>query len=196
LCGSLLFGLAEPGSPAQKGSNAKSKAAATTHEVVASTAEGKTYVIGPEDLLAVRVWKEPELSGDFPVRTDGRISLPLVKELQAAGLTPPQLASTIGQALGRYMNRPEVSVAVLQIHSKKYFVMGEVQKSGSYPLTVPMTVLEALVGAGGFKDFANTKKILVLRGNRRFKFNYKEVVAGKRIEQNILLESGDKIIVP
>ena len=94
------------------------------------------------------------------------------------------------------MTQPEVNVAVLQVNSKKYFIIGEVQKPGSYPLTVPTTVLEALVNAGGFRDFANPKKIIVLRAGERFKFNYKEVIAGKKMEQNIKLESGDQIIVP
>ncbi len=161
-----------------------------------SPVDPKNYVIGPEDMLLIRVWREPELSGQFPVRPDGRISLPLVNELQAAGLTPEQLAAAVVQGLGKYMTQPEVSVAVVQVNSKKYFVIGEVARPGPYPLTVPTTVLEALVTAGGFRDFANQKKILVLRGAQRLKFNYKDVVAGKNTEQNVLLESGDKIIVP
>lgn len=161
-----------------------------------SPVDAKNYVIGPEDSLLIRVWREPELSGQFPVRPDGRISIPLVNEIQAAGLTPEQLGAAITRGLGKYMTQPEVSVAVVQVNSKKYFVIGEVARPGPYPLTVPTTVLEALVTAGGFRDFANQKKILILRGAQRLKFNYKEVVAGKRTEQNIVLESGDKIIVP
>ncbi|HWQ54398.1 MAG TPA: polysaccharide biosynthesis/export family protein [Bryobacteraceae bacterium] len=156
----------------------------------------KTYVIGPEDLLVVRVWREAELSGEFPVRPDGRISLPLVNEIQAAGLTPEQLKAAVEKGLSRYMTQPEVSVAVRQVNSKKYFIIGEVQKPGSYPLTVPTSVLEALVNAGGFRDFANPKKIVILRGGERLKFNYKEVISGKKMDQNIRLESGDQIIVP
>lgn len=162
----------------------------------AAKVDARTYLIGPEDLLLIRVWREAELSGEFPVRPDGRISLPLVNEIQAAGLTPEQLAAAITKGLDRYMTQPEVNVAVLQVNSKKYFIIGEVQKPGSYPLTVPTTVLEALVNAGGFRDFANPKKIIVLRAGERFKFNYKEVIAGKKMEQNIKLESGDQIIVP
>jgi polysaccharide export outer membrane protein len=144
----------------------------------------------------LRVWREPELSGQFPVRPDGKISLPLVNEVVADGLTPEQLAETIAKGLSRYMTQPEVSVAVQQVNSKKYFIIGEVQKPGSYPLTVPTTVLEALVNAGGFRDFANPKKIIILRKGQRLKFNYKEVIAGKKMEQNIALENGDQIIVP
>ena len=161
-----------------------------------SPIDPKNYIIGPEDMLLIRVWREAELSGQFPVRPDGRISLPLVNEILAAGLTPEQLAAAITQGLGKYMTQPEVNVAVVQVNSKKYFVIGEVARPGPYPLTVPTTVLEALVTTGGFRDFANPKKIIILRGAQRLKFNYKEVVAGKNTEQNVLLESGDKIIVP
>ncbi|MFB3827782.1 MAG: polysaccharide biosynthesis/export family protein [Bryobacteraceae bacterium] len=156
----------------------------------------KTYIIGPEDVLLVRVWREAELSGQFPVRPDGKISLPLVNEVQAAGVTPGDLAQIIAKGLAKYMTKPEVNVAVVQVNSKKYFIIGEVQKPGSYPLTVPTTVLEALVNAGGFRDFANPKKIVLLRKGQRLKFNYKDVIAGKHMEQNVLLESGDQIIVP
>jgi polysaccharide export outer membrane protein len=174
------------------------KAASPSGERKASAAgvDPKTYKIGAEDLIMVRVWREPELSGQFPVRPDGKISLPLVNEVMADGLTPEQLAETIAKGLSRYMTQPEVSVAVQQVNSKKYFIIGEVQKPGSYPLTVPTTVLEALVNAGGFRDFANPKKIIILRKGQRLKFNYKEVIAGKKMEQNIALENGDQIIVP
>jgi polysaccharide export outer membrane protein len=182
-----------PAKAADKANKADGKSGASART---SVADGGTYEIGPEDLLLIRVWREPELSGQFPVRPDGFISLPLVNEVQASGLTPEQLAATIAKGLDRYMTQPEVSVAVLQVNSKKYFIIGEIQKPGAYPLTVPTTVLEALVNAGGFRDFANPKKIVVMRGNERFKFNYKEVIAGKKLEQNILLESGDQIIVP
>lgn len=156
----------------------------------------KLYIIGPEDSLLIRVWREPDLSGQVTVRPDGKISLQLLNELHAAGLTPEQLAKNIAEGLGKYMTHPEVSVAVQEVHSKKYFIIGEVQKTGAYPLTVPTTILEALVNAGGFRDFANTKKIIVIRGAKRFNFNYKDVIKGKHMEQNVLLESGDQVIVP
>ena len=162
----------------------------------ASAADVKTFVIGPEDGLSVRVWREPELSGSFTVRPDGKISLPLVNEIQAAGLTPEQLSAAIVQSLSRYMNRPEVSVSVVAVNSRKYYIQGEVQKPGAYPLVVPTTILEALVNAGGFREFANTKKIVLLRnGKDRLKFNYKDVTRGKHTEQNVLLQPGDQIIV-
>lgn len=200
-CILFLLGLCHPILGSDDAKDAKAapagKAEVETPRVVGGApVDLKSYVIGPEDLLLIRVWREAELSGQFPVRPDGRISLPLVNEIAAAGLTPEQLAAAITQGLGKYMTQPEVSVAVVQVNSKKYFVIGEVLKAGPYPLTVPTTVLEALVTAGGFRDFANQKKIVVLRGAQRLKFNYKEVVAGKHPEQNVLLESGDKIIVP
>ena len=188
---------AQPAEEPAKAAAANGKAEEEKPRVVGGAPmDSKNYVIGPEDLLLIRVWREAELSGQFPVRPDGRISLPLMNEIVAAGLTPEQLGAAITQGLGKYMTQPEVSVAVVQVNSKKYFVIGEVLKPGPYPLTVPTTVLEALITAGGFRDFANQKKILILRGAQRLKFNYKEVVAGKRTEQNVLLESGDKIVVP
>jgi polysaccharide biosynthesis/export protein len=156
----------------------------------------RTYVIGPEDVLMIRVWREPELSGQIPVRPDGKISLQLVGEVQASGLTPEQLTNSIAEGLAKYMTRPEVSVGVVSVLSKKYYISGEVQRPGAYPLLVPTTVLQALVNAGGFRDFANTKKITILRGAKRFNFNYKEVLKGKKQEQNILIENGDQIIIP
>jgi polysaccharide export outer membrane protein len=162
----------------------------------AGVVDNKTYQIGPEDLLLIRVWREPELSGQFTVRPDGKISLPLVNEIHAAGATPEELAGLIAKGLGRYMNQPEVSVSVQQVNSKKFFIIGEVLKPGAYPLTVTTTALEALVNAGGFRDFANPKKIIILRKGQRLKFNYKEVIAGKKVEQNVTLENGDQIIVP
>jgi polysaccharide export outer membrane protein len=192
--GCSLWGSAETqgAKPSGGGKAAEAKPRAAGAQAV----DTKNYIIGPEDMLLIRVWREPELSGQFPVRPDGRISLPLVNEIQAAGLTPEQLGAAITQGLGKYMTQPEVSVAVVAVNSKKYYVIGEVVRTGPYPLTVPTTVLEALVTAGGFRDFANPKKIVILRGAQRLKFNYKEVVAGKNAEQNVLLENGDKIIVP
>jgi polysaccharide export outer membrane protein len=159
-------------------------------------ADPKTYVIGPEDIVFVKVWREPDLSGEHMVRPDGRISLPLVSDVDAAGHTPEQLAKTIAGGLSKYMNEPEVNVAVRVINSKFYFIQGEVLKPGKYPLLIPTTVLQALVNAGGFQEFANRKKIVVMRGEKRHKFNYKQVIDGKNLDQNIELLNGDLIIVP
>lgn len=156
----------------------------------------KAYVIGPEDLISIRVWREPENSGQFVVRPDGKISVPLVGEIQAAGLTPEKLSLSIAESLQKVMVHPEVTVGVEKVNSKKYYIQGEVNRPGSYPLVIDTTVLEALVNAGGFRDFANTKKIVILRGTERIKFNYNQVTKGKKMDQNILLKPGDQIIVP
>jgi len=115
--------------------------------------------------------------------------------LQAGGLTPLQLQKTVTEALTKLLNNPDVTVTVTDVRSKKYFIDGEVRRSGSFPLITPTTVLEALSNAGGFQEFANTSKIRILRGKTVLKFNYKEVTAGKKMEQNIYVENGDHIIV-
>jgi polysaccharide biosynthesis/export protein len=154
------------------------------------------YVIGAEDVLNVSVWHETELTRQPIVRPDGKITLPLVGELTAAGLTLPQLAAAITEGLKKYINSPEVTVSVQAVNSKKYYIQGEVIKPGPYPLVVPTTVMEGLANAGGFRDFANLRHIAILRGTERLRFNYKEVRSGKHLEQNILLKPGDQIIVP
>jgi len=180
------------GKPAeQSGTNGAASRAAAGPAV-----DPKTFIIGAEDMLVVRVWREPELSGQFMVRPDGKISLPLVNEVQAAGQTPEQLTASIAQGLSKFMNHPEVAVVVSQVNSRKYYIQGEVGRPGAYPLVVPTTVLEALSNAAGFREFANTKKIVILRnGKERLLFNYKEVTKGKHTDQNILLQPGDQIIV-
>jgi polysaccharide biosynthesis/export protein len=162
----------------------------------ASPTDSKTYVIGAEDVLFLKVWNEAQLTGAVIVRPDGKISLPLVGELQAGGLTPEKLGNTIAEGLSKFLTHPDVTVSVQQVNSKKYFIIGEVQKTGSFPLVVPTTVLEALVQAGGFRDFAKTGSIVIMRRGERLKFNYKNVIKGKNSEQNIQLEAGDQIIVP
>ena len=154
------------------------------------------YIIGAEDVLYVLVWREQDLSGDKVVRPDGKISLPLIGELQASGLTPDQLGKEITEALSKLINSPEVTVSLMAVNSKKYFIDGEVNKPGEYKLVTPTTVLEALSICGGFREFAKTTKIRILRGADSLKFNYKEVSHGKKMEQNVYLESGDHIIVP
>lgn len=163
---------------------------------VGAPVDPKTYVIGAEDILQIRVWREPDLSGPVGVRPDGKISMPLVGDLQAGGLTPEKLAETIKEVLVKYVTEPEVMVSVASVNSKKYFVMGEVNRPGQYPLVVPTTISQALTVAGGFRDYADTKNVLILRGPKRYKFNYRDWVRGKNPMQNILLESGDQIVVP
>ena len=156
----------------------------------------KTYVIEAEDIVSVRVWREPEMSGLFTVRPDGKISLHLVGEVQAGGLTPDQLQTKVIEALQSVMNRPQVVVAVQDVRSKRYFISGEVNRPGQYQLVSKISIMEALSMAGGFREFANIKGIKVMRGQERIKFNYKEVIKGKKLEQNIELKPGDHIVVP
>ncbi len=163
--------------------------------------EQKDYVIGPEDVLAINVWKEPEISRSVTVRLDGAISLPLVGEVQAASKTPLQLEKEITKKLQAYISEPEVAVIVQQMMSKRFNVLGEVMKPGSYLLTNSTTVLDAIALAGGFRDFAKQKSIYVLRHNpdgteTRLPFNYKEVVKGKNVDQNIRLQARDSVVVP
>jgi polysaccharide biosynthesis/export protein len=156
----------------------------------------KTYIIGAEDILLIKVWNEGQLTATYTVRPDGKISMPLVGEIAAAGLTPEKLGTDITEDLSKSINHPDVTVSLQQVNSKKYFIMGEVQKTGAFPLLIPTTVLEALVNAGGFRDFAKKSNIVIIRGAQRFKFNYNDVYKGKKREQNILLEPGDQIVVP
>jgi polysaccharide export outer membrane protein len=155
----------------------------------------KTYVIGPEDILFISVWREDTLTRQYGVRPDGKITVPLIKDVQAAGLTPERLGDQLTQALGEYFTKPEITVTVIQVNSKKFFITGEVNRGGQYPLATPITVFDALNGAGGFRDFANKKNITIVRGTQRIKFNYEEVRKGKKLEQNIYVENGDTIIV-
>jgi len=160
-----------------------------------------SYVIGPGDVLAVNVWKDAELSRTMPVRPDGRISLPVLGEVQAAGLTAEQLQVQIGEKLGDYMRDPQVNVIVEEIKSRSFNVVGKVAKAGSFALAKPTTVLDALAEAGGFQDFARQTKIYVLRhapngSARMIPFNYKQVIKGRRVDENIELQPEDTVVVP
>ncbi len=158
------------------------------------------YVIGPQDVVRIDVWKETEISRTIPVRPDGKISLPLLNDLQAAGLTALQLSKSIHDGLTKFLTNPEVTVTVTEINSRRVYISGEVARAGAFPLLPNMTVLQALSTAGGFTQFAKTKNIYVLRTDAgkqvKLPFNYKEVVKGKNQEQNMLLQPGDVIVVP
>jgi polysaccharide export outer membrane protein len=160
---------------------------------------GPSYVIGADDVLLVSVWKEPDLTITLPVRPDGNISLPLLNDVPAAGFSPTQLAASITEKLKKYVADPRVTVIVTQINSQKVYVTGEVLHTGAIQLLPNMTVLQALADAG-FTQFANTKGIYVLReGNGRqqkIPVNYKRLVKGQAIDQNIILKPGDTIVVP
>jgi len=193
----LLLGWSTQTLQAQKpaaGGDAKS---ATPASVPAAEEE---YKIGPQDVLRVDVWKEAELTRTVPVRPDGKISLPLLNDVQASGLTPSQLAKVLTDGLKKFINEPQVTVTVSEINSRRVYVTGEVAHAGAFPLLPNMTVLQALSSSGGFSQFAKVKAIYVLRNEDgkqvKHPFNYKEVLAGRNAEQNILLLPGDVIVVP
>jgi polysaccharide export outer membrane protein len=161
-----------------------------------SAVDDTAYIMGPEDQISVFVFQGAEFTGTHMIRPDGKITINLVGDIQASGLTPENLATAIKDKLKAYVNDPDVTVSVLAVKSKKYLINGEVNKPGEYPLVVPTRVFQALVNAGGFKDFANQKKITIIHDdNSRDFFNYKEVLAGKKLEQNIWLKHGDIIVV-
>jgi polysaccharide biosynthesis/export protein len=165
-----------------------------------SPAENSNFVIGNEDVLAISVWKDPELSRILPVRSDGKITLPLIGELQASGKTPTDLQAEIITDLQSFISKPKVTVMVQEIKSKRFNILGHVNKPGSYLLAPPTTVVDAIAIAGGFRDFAKTKSIYVLRDDGgkqiRVPFNYKQVINGSDPEQNIELQPRDTIVVP
>ena len=168
--------------------------------VAAPVAVPKDFVIGPEDVLSVTVWREKDLSADVTVRPDGKVTLPLVNEIQAAGLTPAQLREQLTTAMSRFVADPSVTVAVKQINSLKVYISGQVGKPGAYPLTSPTTVLQLIVTAGGLHEFADTKNIVIIRRQNgqetTHRFNYKDVLKGRNLAQNIQLVPGDTILVP
>jgi polysaccharide export outer membrane protein len=157
------------------------------------------YVIGADDVLHISVWKETDLTNTLPVRPDGKISMPLLNDVQAAGLTPMQLANSLTEKLKKFIADPRVTVVVTQMNSQRIYVLGEVTHTGAMTLTPNMTVLQAIASAG-FTQFANTKGIYVLRTEggkqQKFPFNYKQVVKGEAMDENIELKPGDTIVVP
>jgi polysaccharide export outer membrane protein len=158
------------------------------------------YVIGPDDLLTVVYWRDKELSGDVAVRPDGKISLPLLNDIQAAGLTPEQLRVAVTAAAGKFLEEPTVTVVVRQINSRRVYITGQVGKPGPYNLSGPMTVLQLIATAGGVLEYADTKNIVVMRTENgkpvSYPFNYKDVTKRKNLKQNIELKPGDTVIVP
>lgn len=159
-----------------------------------------SYFVAPGDVLKILIWKEPELSTEAFVRLDGRITVPLLGDLMAAGRTPDDLASEIQTKLGRFLEVPQVTLSVSQAISARFYVLGEVAHPGAFPLPSRISVVQALALAGGFREFAKKESIRILRhrGGEQtaIPFNYKEVEAGLRLEQNIFLEAGDTILVP
>jgi polysaccharide export outer membrane protein len=174
---------------------------ASAYQVPTTKEVPENFVIGLEDVLAINVWREPELSvKEIIVRPDGKISIPLIGDIQASGFTPKQLQERITEKLKEFVASPSVTVVVLKIASQSVSIVGQVAKPGVYYLGSPLTVLELLARAGGFREEANKKKISIVRkeGGRTlsFRFNYKDVSQGNNLQQNIILENGDVIIVP
>ena len=171
-----------------------------TDPVQKPVAQDPNYVIGPQDVLDISVWKETELTRVVPVRPDGKISIPLLNDVRAAGLTPNQLAAQITMSLKKFVTDPQVTVIVTQINSQRVYILGEVLRTGAYPLLPGMTILQALSSAGGFTLFANRKKIYMFRvedGKQvKYPFDYKAVIDGKRTDENVVLKAGDTIVVP
>ncbi len=190
---------AKPASPtAATGTSTVTSTTYTTSANYAGPMDAARYIIGPEDSLQVTVWKEPTLSGNFPVRPDGMISLVLVGDLPAAGLTPMALSNDITQRLKKYIQDPVVTVAVLGVNSQRIFLVGEVGKVGPVMLTPGMTPLQAIVSAGGLSQFANAKRIYILRmvagKQQKIPFNYKQALKGENTGMTLL--PGDTIVVP
>ena len=159
------------------------------------------YIIGPSDVLAINVWKDTELTRTVTVRPDGKISLPLVGELEVSGLTALNVQRLIAQRLAEYISNPQVAVIVQEVKSQTYVVVGKVLKPGAYELGKPTTVLEAIAGAGGFLEFAKASKVYIIRRqdggpSETLHFDYKKVIRGKNPEQNVELKNGDTIVVP
>jgi polysaccharide biosynthesis/export protein len=173
---------------------------AATPVVPAGVVTPPDYVIGPDDVLNIVFWREQDLSSEVAVRPDGKISLPLLNEIQASGLTPEQLRGNLTQAANRYVEDPAVTVVVKAINSRKVFITGLVGKPGPYPLSSPTTVLQLIAMAGGVQEYAKAERIVVMRTENgrtvSHKFNYKQVSEGKNLQQNIELKPGDTIIVP
>ena len=158
------------------------------------------YVIGAEDVLTIVYWKDKDMTSEAQVRPDGRIALPLLNDVHAAGLTPEQLREKLTEESKKYMEDPNITVVVRQINSRKVFITGEVNRPGPYPLVSQTTVMQLLAMAGGLREYANSKKIVIMRTENgkqiSLTFNYKDVIAGKNLKQNVELKPGDTVVVP
>ncbi len=200
---------AKPALPASNNANDSGKNEAKATELPTTDAPSTrvahvrldTYIIGVGDVLDVNVWKEPELSHPVPVRPDGMITMPLIGEIKAVGLTPVQLQDQITSGLQKVMSEPQVTVMVSSVNSMSFNIMGQVNRPGYYPITRPITILDAIALSGGFRDFAKQTKVYVLRAapdgtQERLKFNYKQVIKGRNMAQNIMLQPHDTLVIP
>jgi polysaccharide biosynthesis/export protein len=201
-----LSGLAQqnptpPANPApqnepQQGAPGQPKPAVPATPSAGAPVDSNSYKVGPSDILLIRVWNEPEFSGPVAVQQNGNLTLPLVGDLPVGGKTPIEIQAIIAKALTKYVVKPLVTVTVQEVGSKKYYMDGMIAHPGEYALVTPISVLEAISKAGGTQDFANVKRIYILRGDKRIYFNLKDVLHGKHMEQNIPVEPGDHIVVP
>lgn len=177
----------------------KQEVSAASAENAASVAPPAGYVIGADDLLSIRFWADAQLSTDVVVRPDGKISVPLLNDVQAAGMGPEQLNQALKKAASKFIEDPDVTVIVREIRSRKVYVLGQVAKPGPVQLNTDMNVLQVLAAVGGISEYANKEDIVIVRSEsgreRRLKFNYKDVIKGKNVQQNILLQPGDTVIV-
>jgi polysaccharide export outer membrane protein len=158
------------------------------------------YVIGADDVVSIEFWRDKDLSTEAVVRPDGKISVPLLNDVAAAGLTPEQLRQALMIGARRYVEEPNITIVVKQINSRKVFITGEVEKPGSFPLKGPTTVVQLIAMAGGLREYADVKRIFIVRseGGRQttHPFNYSDVLKGRNLTQNIELKPGDTVIVP
>jgi polysaccharide export outer membrane protein len=158
--------------------------------------DANTYKIGAADILKVSVWDEEKFSGQMTVQQNGKFTMPLVGDIDAGDHTPKEVEAAVAKALTKYVVKPLVTVTVMEVGSKKYYLVGLINHPGEYPLAAPTTILDAISKSGGLQDFANKKKIYVLRGSQKIMFNYKDVTNGKNMDQNILLQPNDHVFVP
>ena len=198
--GSLGMAQQPAGEKAKESGPPAAQSPAKTEGSPKSATDDPAFIIGQDDVLDISVWKEPEVSRQVPVRPDGKISLPLLNDVQASGLTPMQLQAQLTEKLKKFLTEPQVTVIVTAINSRRVYLMGEINRPGAIPLVPNMTVLQAISTAGGLSQFANSSKIQILRAENgkqvTYLFNYKHVIRGVKTEQNIILKPGDSIVVP
>ena len=185
-----------PQNEPQQGQPAQPKPAGPATPGPGAPVDSNSYKVGPSDILLIRVWNEAEFSGLVAVQQNGNLTLPLVGDLPVGGKTPVEIQTIIAKALMKYVVKPLVTVTVQEVGSKKYYMDGLIAHPGEYALVAPISILEAISKAGGTQDFANTKRIYILRRDKRIYFNLKDVLHGKHMEQNIPIEPGDHIVVP
>ena len=197
---SLMALMAQDKDAAKKPAEAPAQTSAPAPAPAAAPADTGEYRIGSDDVLHINVWKEPELSGQVSVRPDGKVSLALLNDIQAAGKTPIELANEITEKIKQYVSDPRVTVTVVQMNSRRIFIMGEAARAGAFPMLPHMTLMQALSSAGGMSPYANVKKMYLLRNESgkqtKIPINYKALISGNAPEQNIELKPGDTIVIP